>query len=76
MILGPSTFSALCNTSLYATVILKVHTNCYERFYSYVSQYQKPLRDWSLNKELSSVLTIQSNPSAHTHYKRQLQMRH
>ena len=42
MILGPSTCSALCNTNLTATVVLKVHTTCQERFYSYVSQYQSP----------------------------------
>ena len=60
MVLGPSTCSALCNTNLSATVVSKVHTTCYENFYSYVSR----------------VLTIQSNPSAHTRYKRQLQMRH
>ena len=33
MVLGPSTCSALCNTNLTATVVLKVHTTCQERFY-------------------------------------------
>ena len=66
MVLGPSTCSASCNTNLTATVVLKVHTTCQEHFYSCVSQYQKPVRNWFLNKGIIAC----SYHSAHTRYKR------